>query len=151
LGLFYAITTALVLVLATTTIHFEGVRLSYNWVLSLQRPTNRQKILVAVLCVFCIHMLEIGLYALAFWFADKGIDIGGFAGAHDFGPLSYFYFSAETFTTLGLGDIYPIGPLRLLASIEPINGLMLLGWSASFTYYLMQRFWDEERKGGPRQ
>jgi hypothetical protein len=137
---------ALVLVLATTAIHFEGLRLTYNWILALRRPNNRQKVLVAMLCVFCIHMAEIGLYALAFWFADKVIDIGGFAGVHVFGPLSYFYFSAETFTTLGLGDIYPTGPLRLLTSIEPINGLMLLGWSASFTYYLMQRFWDEERE-----
>lgn len=144
MGLLYAIVTALVLVLGTTALHYEGLRLTYRRVL-VMRLTGRQKILAAMVIVFWIHMLEIGLYALAFWFADRGIDIGGFAGVHVFEPLSYFYFSAETFTTLGLGDIYPTGPLRLLASVEPINGLMLLGWSASFTYYLMQRFWDEER------
>ena len=49
-----------------------------------------------------------------------------------------------------LGDcLQAVVSLRLLASIEPINGLMLLGWSASFTYYLMQRFWDEERRLPP--
>jgi hypothetical protein len=139
----YAIVMAVMLVVATTAMHYEGLRLTYRRVVAM-RLRSRQKILVAMLFVFCIHFLEMGLYAAVFWFADRGIDIGGFAGVHDFGPFSYFYFSAETFTTLGLGDIYPVGPLRLLASIEPINGLMLLGWSASFTYYLMQRFWDEE-------
>lgn len=140
----FAIATALMLVLGTTAIHFEGLRITYRWVTGLGLG-NRQKVLVAVLCSFVIHLTEISLYAAAFWFADKVVDIGGFSGVHVFGPMSYFYFSAETFTTLGLGDIYPTGPLRLFASIEPINGLMLVGWSASFTYYLMRRFWDEER------
>lgn len=144
MGLLYAIVTALVLVLGTTTLHYEGLWLTYGRV-RVMKLTGRRKILAAMVIVFWIHLLEISLYALAFWFADRAIDIGGFAGVHIFEPLSYFYFSAETFTTLGLGDIYPTGPLRLLASVEPINGLMLLGWSASFTYYLMQRFWDEER------
>lgn len=145
MGVLYASLIALVLVLGTTALHYEGLRLTYRYVVRMAL-TGRQKILAAMLIVFWIHLLEIALYAVAFWFADRGVDIGGFAGVHVFEPLSYFYFSAETFTTLGLGDIYPTGPLRLLASVEPINGLMLLGWSASFTYYLMQRFWDEERQ-----
>ncbi|MEN3976741.1 ion channel [Emcibacter sp. SYSU 3D8] len=144
MGILYAIVTALVLVVTTTAMHYEGLRLTYRYILGMS-GSGRRKILAAILIVFWIHLLEIGLYAIAYWFADKWIDIGSFAGSHVFEPLSYFYFSAETFTTLGLGDIYPIGPLRLLASIEPINGLLLLGWSASFSYYLMQRCWDEER------
>lgn len=139
----YAMMMALMLVVVTTALHFEGLRLTYRRLVS-ARLRGRLKILVAMLFVFCIHFIEMGLYAVVLWFADRVVDIGGFAGVHEFGPFSYFYFSAETFTTLGLGDIYPVGPLRLLASIEPINGLMLLGWSASFTYYLMQRFWDED-------
>lgn len=53
-----------------------------------------------------------------------------------------FNFSAETYTTIGLGDIYPLGPLRLITGIEALNGLLLIGWSASFTYLAMQKFWD---------
>ena len=55
---------------------------------------------------------------------------------------SYLYFSAETYTTIGLGDIYPLGPLRLITGIEALNGLLLIGGSASFTYLAMQKFWD---------
>ncbi len=140
----FAMVAAFALVLATTAMHYEGLRLADRWVQRVNL-TGRQKILLAMLTIFWIHLLEIALYAVAFWLADRGVGMGGFAGVHVFEPLGYFYFSAETFTTLGLGDMYPVGPLRVLASIEPINGLMLLGWSASFTYYLMQRFWDDGR------
>jgi len=53
-----------------------------------------------------------------------------------------FNFSAETYTTIGLGDTYPLGPLRLITGIEALNGLLLIGWSASFTYLAMQKFWN---------
>jgi hypothetical protein len=32
--------------------------------------------------------------------------------------------------------------LRLLAGAEALNGLVLIGWSASFTYIAMERFWS---------
>jgi hypothetical protein len=35
----------------------------------------------------------------------------------------------------------PEGPLRLLASFEPLNGLILIAWSGSFTYLEVQRHW----------
>jgi len=110
--------------------------------LAAARTRGRRNVLIAILAIFLIHVVEIGLYALVYWFADRIFGIGGFAGARELGSFDYFYFSAETFTTLGLGDIYPIGPLRLIASIEPINGLLLLGWSTSFTFYEMQRYWS---------
>jgi len=53
----------------------------------------------------------------------------------------YIAFSAETYTSLGLGDIRPVGVLRLLAGTETLTGLILIAWSASFTYLAMSRFW----------
>jgi len=52
--------------------------------------------------------------------------------------LDYFYFAAETYSTLGYGDVVPTAQLRLIASIEPLNGLMLLAWSGSFLFILIQ-------------
>ncbi|MFL6662236.1 MAG: potassium channel family protein, partial [Rhizobacter sp.] len=54
------------------------------------------------------------------------------------------YFSAETYTSLGFGDITPVGPIRLLAGVEALNGLLLIGWSASFAYIAMERYWSNE-------
>jgi hypothetical protein len=40
-----------------------------------------------------------------------------------------------------LGDIAPLGPVRLLAGVEALNGLLMIAWSASFTYLSMENFW----------
>ena len=136
-----AIALSLGLVLATSFIHYEGLRLVSRGLAAWTTMPGRRKVLIGILCVFAIHIVEITLYAFAYWYADIVVDIGGFAGVHATGTFEYFYFSAESFTTLGLGDIYPVGPLRLLGSIESINGLLLIGWSTSYTFYGMQRHW----------
>ena len=48
------------------------------------------------------------------------------------------------FSSIGLGDLYPIGPIRLLTGIEGLVGLLLIGWSVSFTYWEMQTFWPHD-------
>jgi hypothetical protein len=37
--------------------------------------------------------------------------------------------------------------MRLIASVESLNGLVLIGWSASFTYLSMERFWQDGPAG----
>ena len=51
----------------------------------------------------------------------------------------------QRFTTLGFGDLNPLGALRIIASLKSLTGLVLIGWSASFTYLSMQEFWEEHR------
>jgi hypothetical protein len=136
-----AITISLILVVVTVLVHYEGLRLVSRGFQSADSTQNRRKVLLAILWIFLIHIVEIGIYAFGFWFADIVVDIGRFVGARETKLSDYFYFSAEAFSTLGLGDIYPVGSLRLLASIEPINGLLLIGWSTSFTFLGMQRYW----------
>jgi hypothetical protein len=36
----------------------------------------------------------------------------------------------------------PTGPLRLLVGVEALNGLLLIGWSASYIYLAMERCWN---------
>lgn len=57
------------------------------------------------------------------------------------GPTDILYFSLVTYTSLGYGDIAPLGPARLLAGIESLIGRGLIAWSASFTYLEMQHHW----------
>ena len=145
-----AIFISLILVLVTVRIHFEGLRfVSHGWQGS-TTTQSRRKVLIAILWILLIHIGEISVYALGFWFTDTVTNIGSFVSAHQVGISDYFYFSAEAFSTLGLGDIYPVGPLRLLASVEPINGLLLIGWSTSFTFLTMQRYWFSDMADSQR-
>ena len=52
-----------------------------------------------------------------------------------------FYFSITSYTTLGIGDLYPTGALRIISGIEALNGLVMAGWTASLTYLYMEKFW----------
>jgi len=56
--------------------------------------------------------------------------------------MDCIYFSAETYTSLGFGDVTPVGHMRLLVGVEALNGLLLVAWSASYTYLSMERFWS---------
>jgi len=54
------------------------------------------------------------------------------------------YFSLVTYSSLGIGDLYATGPMRFMVGIEAITGLVLSAWTASFTFYEMQRFWRDK-------
>ena len=128
------------LVILSTFTHYEVLRALSAYVPRIQiRP--RARLLAVLFGTFFGHLLEISFYAIAYYFLKDRFDLGNFGGKFADNFSSYLYFSAETYTTIGLGDIYPLGPLRLITGIEALNGLLLIGWSASFTYLAMQKFW----------
>lgn len=58
------------------------------------------------------------------------------------GLLDAVYLSAATFTTVGFGDLAPVGPIRFLSGTTALTGFVLIAWSASFTCLEMERFWQ---------
>jgi hypothetical protein len=139
--LIVGVVCALLLVL-TTVIHYEVLR-GLTVVLPKIRVRSRAKLIVVIFSAFLAHMAEIVLYAVAM---DLLVRAGGFGGLGHLSFSGALYFSAETYTSLGYGDVVPTGDLRLLAGVEALNGLLLIGWSASYTYIAMERFWLEESK-----
>lgn len=140
---------SLLLIALTTVIHYEVLRVMYVALPALAIP-KRTKLLVVIFGVFAAHFLEIGVYGGALYMLSQYLELGRLSGSIPFSFESCLYFSAETYTSLGFGDITPFGPLRLLAGVEALNGLLLIGWSASFAYIAMERFWGAgNEKHGP--
>jgi hypothetical protein len=98
-------------------------------------------LLAVIFAAFVAHALEIGLYGLAIFGLVQYADIGGLNGPGGSSLINCLYFSAETYSSLGFGDVIPRGPIRLLAGAEALNGLLLIGWSASYAHIAMERFW----------
>ena len=123
-------------VVGTTAFHYEALR----WLApgSRQKRAGRASVPVTLFLLICVHLVEIGAYAFVYAAATEVFGVGGFAGAREMRPLDYFYYAAETYSSLGYGDIFPIGELRLIASISPLNGILLLAWSGSFLFALVQ-------------
>lgn len=128
------------LVALTAVLHYEVLRSLNNGLPSLQVP-DRFKLLVVIITAFCAHALEMVLYGLVIYALISFLGAGTLVGSAGSSLESCLYFSAETYTSLGFGDLTPVGPVRLLAGVEALNGLLLIGWSASFTYIAMERFW----------
>jgi len=129
------------LVVLTTFLHYEVLGLLNAHLPSLPVP-RRAKLLVVMLAAFLTHAVEMGLYGMAYHLLTALFDAGTMTGSGAGTLSSAMYFSAETYTSLGFGDVTPSGPIRLLAGVEALNGLLLIGWTASFTYLAMERFWN---------
>ncbi len=135
-----AFTLAMALLLATVVTHYEALRLLSVLTEGLRTSAHLRTLLV-IGGATVAHMAEAAVFAAGYWLGEGPLHLGRFVGAVRLGPLQLFYFSLETFTTQGVGDIYAVGPMRLVASLEPLAGLILIGWSTSFTFLVMQRYW----------
>ena len=129
LGTSAAFGLALLSTLVVVFIHFEGLQLLDR----LPFRKARLRIVLTIWGIILIHVLETMVFAASYWTGET-LGLGRFVGAHAITPVFFFYFSLETFTTQALGDVYPVGPMRMIASIEPLVGLILIGWSTSFTF-----------------
>jgi hypothetical protein len=95
---------------------------------------------LAVLVALMAHLLEITFFGGVWWLL---IDIGmAELSLANPTPLDLVYFSGAVYTSLGFGDIAPLGEGRVFSVIETVTGLVLIAWTASFTYLEMRRNWD---------
>lgn len=141
-GMIETLLIAFGLVAATLLLHYEALRLTSRWIVDL--PIHPRARMIVVLAMALVsHLLHVLLYAGVYVLM---IEHGGFGniGGMDRHPAfaDVFYFSITTYTTLGIGDLFPHGALRIVSGIEALNGLVLVGWTASFTYLKMERYWQ---------
>ena len=104
---------------------------------------HRFRIVFGVFGALIAHSIEVWLFAIAYYYMIHTEGWGKLIGNFNNSLLDCVYFSYTQFTTLGLGDIEPIGNLRYLVGLESLTGLLLITWTASFLYYEMQRYWDK--------
>ena len=118
------------LVALTVLIHHEALRLALALLPRAGRASRWQGCII-VLCAMAGHVVEVELWAAGFWLSIDVLELGYIAGELA-SPSAYAYFSFSCYTSLGVGDLVPHGQMRLLAGIEALNGLVLIGWTASF-------------------
>lgn len=124
----------------TVIVHHEALRVLTHHLLPRSFNTHRWHVTLIVLVLMLAHVLEILLYAFGMFLASEYWLLGSLAGEY-IEIATYPYFSFSCYTSLGVGDIVPIGGLRLLAGVEALNGLVLIGWSASFLLVEMRERW----------
>lgn len=129
-------------VAAVTGVHYEALN-QLNTRMPRWRLRAHFRIYVMMLIIFAVHVVEIWIFALALYLILPQAGMGALCGLAEPALLDAVYLSATTYTTLGYGDLTPVGPAQFLMGVEALIGLLLITWSASFTYLEMQRYWRQ--------
>jgi hypothetical protein len=132
------------LVAAAVVIHYEMLRLLSIVIPKLQIK-HRLRVVIGVYGTICAHIVEVWLFGIAFYLMNNAGLFGSLIGNFDGSLLDSVYFSFTNYTTLGYGDIEPLGAMRFLAGLEAITGLSLITWSASFMFMEMTKFWEDNQ------
>jgi|TARA_R110000822_G_scaffold187752_16_gene326720 hypothetical protein len=135
-----------VVVAIAVLVHYEAL---YRLAIFLPRLRiqPRFRVLVGVSGVFLAHVTEIWVFTFAYYLLLTWGSYGSLEGNFDGSLLDCGYFSFSNYTSLGYGDIEPLGHIRFLAGLEALTGLILIAWTASFMYIEMQKFWVAGRSG----
>ncbi|HEX7046749.1 MAG TPA: ion channel [Gammaproteobacteria bacterium] len=134
----------LVVVVVAVLIHHEVLNTLYRRLPTLGRRARRRMFLLTGV-ILAVHVFEIWLFASAYWLLLGYLDFGTWVGRTSPDIFNFVYFSAAAYTTAGWGDVVVEGPARILAGMESLLGLVLITWSASFTFWELKRSWDDNK------
>ncbi len=97
---------------------------------------NGLKLLIStsVFLIF-IHLFQAAIWALVYMLLPGVTEFETFEKS--------MYFSLVTFTTLGYGEITISSVNRILAGLEAMNGITLIGWSTAFMFAIFQELMKE--------
>lgn len=139
--MFSIIALGAILVATCVLVHFESLTAVNRFIRTHERLVRKHLVLI-ILLIVSLHLVEILIFSGGYFIAHHVLELGSFAGEREFALIDYFHFSAETYTSVGYGDLYPVGPIRVLSSLEGLTGLLLVAWSGAFSYFTVQKLWD---------
>ena len=138
---------ATILSLLTVGLHYESlVFISYF----VRRVSGSKRIGVALAVTLALgaHIVEVAVYTIGWYVLILGgsVELAHFEmDVFEPSMVDVFYFSGAVYTSLGFGDIVPLRGGQVLAVSEAVTGLVLIAWTASYTFFEMQTNWRELR------
>lgn len=97
-------------------------------------PQAIRMLVGAALFLVLVHVIQVALWAVTYRLLPNVDELGTMESA--------VYFSFITFTTVGYGDVTLAPPWRILAGVEALNGVILIGWSTALLFGVLQNMWQ---------
>ena len=120
--------------------HYE-VLMGFSLLLPKLKIHARFRLAIGIVGALLAHVIETWIFAVAYFLLIKDSHFGSFSGLEHPTLLDCAYFSIVTYSSLGYGDMVPVGEIRFLAGMEALTGLVLIAMSASFMYFELRRDW----------
>jgi len=133
---------ALALLAACVIVQSLGTLAMIHWVARVRQVfespnvVRRVGLLLGIFTfIVLLHLIQIALWAGVFWREGELPTLE-----------KAVYFSITCYTTVGFGDIV-LGPgWRVLAGIEGLTGIILVGWSTAFVFAIVNRMYEHWRQ-----
>ena len=132
----------LALLVTCVIVQSAGMLALIHWLarvrLILESPSAPRRVALLLrlfLAIVLLHLIQVGLWAAVFWAARvlPNLEIA-------------LYFSLVSYTTIGFGDVV-LGPgWRVLAGIEGLTGILLVGWSTAFVFSIVHLMYEHWRQ-----
>ena len=123
------------LLAATVTIHAAGLAIIFRPFFDLTRadsrfPKTTWRIIRVAWWMLIIHMLEIAMWGLFYWWQKCMPD-----------AESAFYFAGVTYTTIGYGDLVLPVEWRIFGPIEGLTGILMCGLSTASFFAVVRQLY----------
>ena len=133
---------AVALLATCVIVQSVGMLVLIHWLARVRRvlesPSTPRRVALLLrlfLGIVLLHLIQVGLWAVVFWRAQELPNVD-----------TALYFSLATYTTIGFGDVV-VGPgWRVLAGIEGLTGILLVGWSTAFVFAVVNRMYEHWRQ-----
>ena len=119
--LLYIINTCVVLLVVT--VHYEFLYHATRLIPKLSMKP-RFRIVFGVGMALFAHTVEIWIFAIVYFLLILDGRWGGMEGNFTGTLMDCVYFSFTTFSTLGFGDIHPVGDIRYITGISSLTGIV---------------------------
>ena len=141
--MFSAVLACALTVVLCVYVHLTTLRLLNDRVLPRFRRHSRTAVGMMVLVALVAHLLEIWIFSVTILVVGSLSDTQ-FAEELQLDGFDAFYYSAVSYTSLGAEPLHE-SSLRILTAIEALTGLILITWTASFIFLVMQRTWEGQQ------
>jgi MFS superfamily sulfate permease-like transporter len=139
-GLPLIVLTVIIHVLGLGLIAVKAVGISGS-VLERRHPTVAFVVIVGATTLFatCLHALEAGIWAVAYWLLDAIPD-----------QRSAMLYSLNAITSYGHAALSLKDRWQLLGALEALNGWLLFGLTTAFLFGMIEKVWALGSKAGQR-
>lgn len=141
--MFPTVVVCSVAVILCVSVHLTTLGMLNDKVLPRFSRRSRSAVGIMVLIALVGHLLEIWLFSVAILVLGSWQN-NQFAEELQLDGFDAFYYSAVSYTSLGAEPLHETS-LRMLTAIEALMGLILITWTASFIFIVMQRTWEGRR------
>jgi hypothetical protein len=141
----FTLALSIVIVVLTILVNYEVLNIVWKHIPKIEK-SPRKCIVYIMLAILAGHTFAVWIYGFGYLmiaeiFYKEALIEQGFDGF-----IQYLFASAQIYSSFGGAELFSLGTMRFLASIEALNGIVMVAWTFSLTYVVIDKTWQLPRQ-----